>query len=97
MAAADGVKRMERVIDCIPSADTAVRMVDDVKKVSCVAALYEQRFSTKLTPVLKGDQSFKKTAFVERLASVVDGHSWRACGSTRPVRLCISHPSKLGV
>lgn len=70
----DGVKRMERVIDCIPSADPAfTRTVMTKWLVSCVAALYEQRFSTKLTPVLKGDQSFKKTAFVSRLASVVDG------------------------
>lgn len=70
----DGVKRMERVIDCIPSADPAfTRTVMTNWLVSCIAALYEQRFSTKLTPVLKGDQSFKKTAFVSRLASVVDG------------------------
>lgn len=70
----DGVKRVERVIDCIPSADPAfTRTVMTKWLVSCIAALYEQRFSTKLTPVLKGDQSFKKTAFVSRLASVVDG------------------------
>ncbi|MFM5589160.1 VapE domain-containing protein [Aeromonas rivipollensis] len=70
----DGVKRMGRVIDCIPSADPAfTRTVMTKWLVSCVAALYEQRFSTKLTPVLKGDQSFKKTAFVSRLASVIEG------------------------
>ncbi|WP_421308196.1 VapE domain-containing protein [Aeromonas veronii] len=70
----DGVKRVERVIDCIPSADPAfTRTVITKWLVSCVAALYEQRFSTKLTPVLKGGQSFMKTAFVSRLASVVDG------------------------
>lgn len=70
----DGVKRMDMVIDCIPSADPAfTRMVMKKWLVSCVAALYEKSFSTKLTPILKGAQSYRKTTFIRRLASVVDG------------------------
>lgn len=41
--------------------------------VGCVAALYEQRWLSKLVPVLVGGQSFKKSAWVNRLAAVVAG------------------------
>lgn len=41
--------------------------------VGCIAALYEERWQSKLVPVLVGGQSFRKSAWINRLASVVDG------------------------
>lgn len=41
--------------------------------VGCVAALYEEQWLSKLVPVLVGGQSFKKSAWVNRLAAVVAG------------------------
>ncbi|MCR9873569.1 virulence-associated E family protein [Vibrio parahaemolyticus] len=39
--------------------------------VACVACLFVRNFKSKLVPVLQGEQSFKKTAFVERIANVM--------------------------
>ena len=44
----DGVKRVERVIDCIPSADPAfTRTVMTKWLVSCIAALYEHKANAR--------------------------------------------------
>lgn len=70
----DGTPRMDKVIACLPTRDQELtRLVMRRWLVGCCAALYECKFSNKLVPVLQGEQSYRKTAFISRLANVVDG------------------------
>lgn len=39
----------------------------------CIAALYADRWTTKLVPVIVGAQSFKKSNWINRIANTVDG------------------------
>ncbi len=68
----DGVPRVESVIDCMNAKHRELAQIT-LKHwlVGCIASLYEPNFKSKLVPVLQGGQSFKKTAFVERLAQVI--------------------------
>ena len=67
----DGIKRIDSVIKCL-NAEHEALAVAVIKHwlVGCVASLYETNFSSKLVPVLQGGQSFKKTAFVSRIANI---------------------------
>ncbi|MBD0788435.1 virulence protein [Vibrio sp. Y2-5] len=68
----DGTNRVDAVINCLNSANPEIaNFVLKRWLVGCVASLYESNFSSKLVPVLRGEQSFKKTAFIERIATVV--------------------------
>lgn len=66
----------ERVNDVIKCLNAKVpEMANSVVKkwlVGCVASLYEPRFKSKLVPILQGSQSYRKTAFVERMASLLE-------------------------
>lgn len=69
----DGVKRVDNVISCLNAkhpnfANTVMRHW----LVGCVASVYEKPFNSKLVPVLQGDQSFRKTAFITRIANIAD-------------------------
>lgn len=68
----DGIKRVEAVIDCVNAKHRKIAQIV-LKRwlVGVVACLYEDYFKSKLVPVLQGDQSFKKTAFVERIAQLI--------------------------
>lgn len=68
----DGIGRVDSALSCLATQNPA--LTGQVLKhwlVGCVACLYVPNFKSKLVPVLQGKQSYKKTAFVERLASVV--------------------------
>ncbi|WP_261816194.1 VapE domain-containing protein [Vibrio gallicus] len=68
----DGVERVEKVIDALNAKDKALASIGMNKWfVACVAALYEKNFTCKLVPILQGDQSYMKTAFISRFADVV--------------------------
>ncbi|MDC5841877.1 virulence-associated E family protein [Vibrio europaeus] len=70
----DGKKRVDKVISCLRAKNNGLASV--VMKrwlVGCVASLYVPNFKSKLVPVLQGEQSFRKTAFVERIATVMNG------------------------
>ncbi|KDV04112.1 ATPase [Aeromonas sp. HZM] len=70
----DGIERVRRVLDCLPCTDPLLR--DTVFRkwfISAMAAIYEPRFSSKLVPVLKGGQSTRKSAFLSRVCSIVEG------------------------
>ncbi|MGR5475216.1 VapE domain-containing protein [Vibrio astriarenae] len=70
----DGVFRVDTVLSCIKAKDmTLANIVLKRWLIGCVASLYVPNFKSKLVPVLQGEQSYKKTAFVERIASVFDG------------------------
>ena len=77
----DGEKRIEQVISCFnPKHTELANSVLTRWLVGCVASLYEHRFKSKLVPVLQGDQSWKKTAAIERFANVIpqaflEGHA----------------------
>lgn len=72
----DGIQRVDKVIDAINAKDRDIAKIAMRKWfVAAIAALYESTFECKLVPVLQGKQSFKKTAFISRLASVVE-HSF---------------------
>lgn len=69
----DGKERVNAVIACLNAkhpelANSVIRKW----LVGCVASLYEKRFKSKLVPILHGDQSYRKTAFVERVASLLE-------------------------
>lgn len=68
----DGIERVNSVIACL-NAEHEELAVAVIKHwlVGCVASLYEPTFKSKLVPVLQGDQSYKKTAFIERIATVI--------------------------
>lgn len=70
----DGVERVQRVLDCLPCTDPPHK--DTVFKkwfIAAMAAIYEPSFSAKLVPVLKGGQSTRKSAFLSRVCSIVEG------------------------
>lgn len=70
----DGIKRVEAVLACLNAKDSELAIAI-MKKwlVGCVASLYENTFSSKLVPVLQGEQSYMKTAFISRLANIIQG------------------------
>lgn len=68
----DGIERVNKVIACLNAKDE--QLASSIMKhwlVACVACIYEETFKSKLVPVLQGGQSFRKTAFVERIAAVM--------------------------
>ena len=70
----DGIERVRRVLDCLPCTDPLMRDTVFMKWfISAIAAIYEPRFSSKLVPVLKGGQSTRKSAFLSRVCSIVEG------------------------
>jgi predicted P-loop ATPase len=70
----DGIKRLDPVIDCLQSEFLELtRIVLKRWFVGCIASLFISGFKSKLVPVLQGDQSFKKTAFIERIAKLTIG------------------------
>ncbi|SON49362.1 VapE domain-containing protein [Vibrio tapetis] len=70
----DGVARVDTVLSCIAAKNPVVaKIVLKCWLVGCVASLVKPNFKSKLVPVLQSGQSFKKTAFVERVANVQVG------------------------
>ncbi|OOQ67364.1 virulence protein [Vibrio parahaemolyticus] len=70
----DRVPRVEAVLNCLKSKNPELSSIVLLHwLVSCVACLFVRNFKSKLVPVLQGEQSFKKTAFVERIANVMPG------------------------
>ncbi|MBM7037426.1 VapE domain-containing protein [Vibrio ulleungensis] len=70
----DGVARIDKALDCLkPKNSQLAKSVLKHWLVGCVASLLVPNFKSKLVPVLQGGQSFKKTAFVERIANVLSG------------------------
>ncbi|TKF78418.1 virulence protein [Vibrio kanaloae] len=68
----DGQPRVDAVLDCLGAKNPQLaRIVLLHWLVGCVACLLVPNFKSKLVPVLQGEQSFKKTAFVERIANVM--------------------------
>jgi predicted P-loop ATPase len=70
----DGIRRVEAVLTCLNAKDP--ELANAVMKkwlVGCVASLYEKTFSSKLVPVLQGEQTYMKTAFIRLLASLMGG------------------------
>ena len=68
----DGTKRFDSVVKCLNAKRHDLALLA-MKRwcVGAVASLYEENFKSKLVPVLQGGQSFRKTAFVDRIAHVV--------------------------
>ncbi len=70
----DGKPRVEQVIDCLNAKDPATaKMVLQHWFIGCVASLYEEKFSSKLVPILVGEQSDMKTTALHRMCHVFDG------------------------
>ncbi len=70
----DGQKRVDAVINCLKTKDPELTCIVMRKwLIGCVACLYEPEFRSKLIPVLQGEQSWRKSAFIERIAKVIDG------------------------
>ncbi len=68
----DSVPRVEAVLNCLKAKNPTLSNIVLLHwLVSCVACLFVRNFKSKLVPVLQGEQSFKKTAFVERIANVM--------------------------
>ena len=70
----DGKNRVDAAITMLNAQDNdyAQRVIKPWL-VGCVAALYVDHFRSKLVPVLQGGQSFMKSAWVERIGSVITG------------------------
>ena len=68
----DGIERVSKVISCLNAEHEALAQAT-MKRwlVGVVASLYEPIFKSKLVPVLQGSQSYRKTAFVERIANIM--------------------------
>ncbi len=68
----DRKPRVEAVLNCLETKNPALSNIVLLHwLVGCVACLFVGNFKSKLVPVLQGEQSFKKTAFVERIANVM--------------------------
>lgn len=69
----DGVKRVSKVISCLNAkSNDFAELILKKWLTGCVASLYEETFSSKLVPVLQGEQSFMKTSAISRICSVVE-------------------------
>jgi predicted P-loop ATPase len=70
----DSTPRLDRVLNCLKARNQELA-VKVLKRwlVSCLASVLIPSFKSKLVPVLQGEQSFRKTAFVERIANVLSG------------------------
>ena len=67
----DGEPRLDRILAVLKTKDDVLtQQAFKHWLVGCVASLYEASFKSKLVPVLQGPQSFRKTAFIERIAKV---------------------------
>lgn len=70
----DGIPRINAVIATLNAANPAyASAVLHAWLVGCVAALYQPRWNSKLVPVVTGAQSYRKSAWINRLAAVVPG------------------------
>jgi phage/plasmid primase-like uncharacterized protein len=70
----DGVPRVDAAIATLNAKDPHFAQSVMVPwLIGCIACLYEPKFSSKLVPVLQGDQSLRKSAWVSRIAGVVEG------------------------
>lgn len=68
----DQVPRVQKLINILKTKNPeATSLILNKWLVGCVAALYEPHFNLKLVPVLQSEQSYMKTTFISRLASVV--------------------------
>ncbi|WP_439148131.1 VapE domain-containing protein [Vibrio sp.] len=70
----DGKPRVDDVLGCLETTDD--KLTNTILKrwlVGCVASLFVPNFKSKLVPIFIGDQSFRKTAFIERIAAVSYG------------------------
>lgn len=68
----DSVPRVDTVLNCWKAKNPTLSNIVLLHwLVACVACLFVRNFKSKLVPVLQGEQSFKKTAFVERVANVM--------------------------
>ncbi|SON48157.1 VapE domain-containing protein [Vibrio tapetis] len=69
----DRVERVDAVIDCVVSKQPELtKLIMRRWFVGCIASLYEDNFKSKLVPVLQGDQSRIKTAYISRFAEIVE-------------------------
>jgi predicted P-loop ATPase len=68
----DKEPRVDKVIACLKSKDSEITTII-LKRwlIGCMASLLVPNFKSKLVPVLTGLQSYRKTAFVERICSVL--------------------------
>lgn len=72
----DGKSRLKEVVSCLNAeSEQLAYSIFSKWLIGCVASLYEPKFKSKLVPILQGGQSFKKTAFIERIAQVTE-HSF---------------------
>ncbi len=70
----DGLKRVDAVISCFNAKNAHLaQIVLRHWLTGCVASLYEKCFSSKLVPILVGEQSYMKTTAISRMSCVVDG------------------------
>ncbi|MEZ9302562.1 VapE domain-containing protein [Vibrio breoganii] len=70
----DGIYRVDRVIGCLKARDPELSsLIMRRWLIGCIASLIKPSFKSKLVPVLQGGQSYKKTAFVERLSCILEG------------------------
>lgn len=70
----DGIGRIDQLIEAMNAKNRP--LAHSVMKkffIAVVAAVYQPNFSSKLIPVIQGDQSFRKTAFIRRFANMLDG------------------------
>lgn len=68
----DGVNRVSEVISCFNAKSSYLAELILTRWITgCVASLYEETFSSKLVPVLQGEQSYMKTSAISRMCSVV--------------------------
>ncbi len=67
----DGIERVNNVIDTLNLKEKGLgQAVMKHFLVGCVASVIEKKFSSKLVPVLQGDQSYMKTAWISRLFNI---------------------------
>ena len=68
----DKESRVDKVIACLKSKDDELTAIVLKRWLSgCIASLLIPNYKSKLVPVLAGLQSYRKTAFVERICSVL--------------------------
>lgn len=68
----DGIERISAVISCLNAKhDELAQAVLKRWLVGIVASIYEPIFKSKLVPILQGGQSYRKTAYVERIANMM--------------------------
>lgn len=69
----DGIKRVRQVISCFNAQDPKLaQVILNTWFIGAIASIYENKFSSKLVPIIKGEQNYMKTSALRRICALCE-------------------------